>query len=520
VSKKKIAQEIVTSVNFRNVNSFLSGERNMMIRLVVTTSILLALCCNVFATGLADKVQEYHLDNGATVLLVERHSSPTVSAYITFKVGSVNETNSQRGAAHLLEHMLFKGTQTLGTIDYAAEKPLLDKIETLGSKIDQFKNSATVDLQQLQQLKDQLKQLQQEHRSLVVKDEFSKIYAANGGVGYNAYTGKDSTTYLINLPANKLELWAAIETDRLENAVFREFYTERDVVYEERRRSYESRPDGLLYEALLATAYKVHPYREPTIGWRSDIENLSPADIKDLYYRYYTPANMVITLVGDFNSSAALTLIDRYFGRLRAGEPVPRVVDVEPPQNGERRVTAEFDAEPQLMIAYHKPAPPERDDYVFDLLTEVLSGGRTSRLYQALVVEQQLVSDIGVFTAPGSRYPNLLVIAATPRNGVSCDAVENAIYAQIEQLQQGISHEELSRARRQITMAQLRRMKSNSGLARTLSTYEVLGGWRYLLDYQSQIETIAADEIMAVAARYLVSENRTVAVLQRGERKQ
>jgi predicted Zn-dependent peptidase len=489
----------------------------MLTRLAIAISILLAFFCEASGSGLADRVQEHALDNGATVLLVERHSSPTVSAYISFKVGSVNESNEQRGAAHLLEHMLFKGTKTLGTLDYAEELPLLEKIEQVGSEIDRVKNLPQSDSQELRLLQEQLKQLQEQHRTLVVKDEFSKIYSENGGVGYNAFTGKDLTAYLINLPANKLELWAAIESDRFENAVFREFYTERDVVYEERRRSYESSPDGLLYETLLATAYKVHPYREPTIGWRSDIENLSPEDIKDLYSRYYTPANMVITLVGDFDSTAALALIDRYFGRLAAGETVPRVVDMEPQQDGERRVTVTFDAEPQLMIAYHKPASPAHDDYVFDLLIEVLSAGRTSRLYQSLVVEQQLVTDVGVFTAPGSRYPNLMILSATPHKGVGMETVEQAIYAEIDRLRQGVDSEELDRARRQMNMDQLRMMQSNSGLARTLSSFESLGGWRYLLDYQQQIENISAEEITQVAARYLVPDNRTVAILRKGE---
>ena len=196
----------------------------------------LIISTSVYSQTLVDKVHEHQLANGATVLLVERHDSPTVAAYISFKVGGVNETSQERGVAHLLEHMLFKGTKTLGTKNYAAEEKMLEKINTVGQQIDFTKNQANADPEELQQLHDQLSVLQTEHRELVVKNEFSKIYAENGGVGFNAYTGKDSTTYLINLPANKLELWAAIESDRLENAVFREFYTERDVVHEERQR--------------------------------------------------------------------------------------------------------------------------------------------------------------------------------------------------------------------------------------------------------------------------------------------
>lgn len=479
-----------------------------------------AMSTTVFAGTLADKVQEHHLENGATVLLVERHDSPTVAAYISFRVGGVNEPNNARGVAHLLEHMLFKGTKTLGTKDYRKEKPYLDKIKLVGQQIDRLKNDPAADQQQLQQLRDELATLQKEHRKLVVKNEFSRIYAENGGVGYNAFTGKDSTTYLINLPSNKLELWAAIESDRLANAVFREFYTERDVVHEERRRSYESSPDGLMYETLLATAYKVHPYRNPVIGWNSDIENLDPDEIRDFFDRYYKPVNMTITLVGDFDSAETLKLIDRYFGKLKRGVPVPPVVDREPVQNGERRVAIDFDAEPQLMIAYHKPTLPHFDDYVFDLVMQVLSEGRTSRLYKSLVLEKQLVTDVGVFGAPGSRYDNLLVVALTPRHNRSCDEIEKAVYEELDRLKkEPLTQAELDTARKQIMTSMLRRLKGNSGLARMLSSYQTLGDWHYLVNYEEELGKVTADDVMAVATRYLNGDNRTVVILKRGEQK-
>lgn len=472
----------------------------------------------VFAQTLADKVQEHQLDNGATVLLVERHDSPTVAAYISFRVGAVNETSHERGVAHLLEHMLFKGTKTLGTKNYAAEKPLLQQIKTIGQHIDAIKNQADTDPQKLQQLREQLKSLQQEHRKLVVKNEFSKIYGENGGVGYNAYTGKDSTTYLINLPANKLELWAAIESDRLENAIFREFYTERDVVHEERRRSYESSPDGLMYETLLATAYEVHPYRNPVIGWNSDIDNLDPDEIRAFFDKYYTPVNMVITLVGDFDSQSTLQMIDRYFGRLAPGTPVPPVLDREPEQKGERRAYIDFDAEQQLMIAYHKPTMPQRDDYVFDILMQVLCEGRTSRLYKSLVVDKQLVTDVNVFGAPGSRYDNLMILSMTPRFSCSCTNIEDAVYSELERLKsEPLTLAELNIARKQIMTSILRGLKGNSGLARMLSSYQTLGDWRYLVDYEKHLNSVTAQDVMDVAKRYLHADNRTVVTLLRGE---
>ncbi len=472
----------------------------------------------VSAGTLADKVEQHQLDNGATVLFVERHSSPTVSAYISFGVGSVNETSVQRGAAHLLEHMLFKGTKTLGTKDYQAEKKLLAEIEKLGEQIDHVKNQTPVNDDQLSRLRQQLKQLQDQHRSLVVKDEFSKIYAQNGGVGYNAFTGKDQTTYLINLPANKLELWAAIESDRLQNAVFREFFTERDVVHEERRRSYESNPGGMLYETLIATAFKVHSYRDPVIGWNSDIDNLSLEDIRTFFEKYYRPANMVITLVGDFDSVNALAMIKRYFGPIDSGVKVPVVTDKEPPQNGQRRVHISYDAEPQMMMAFHKPTLPAYDDYVFDLIMQLLTEGRTSRLYQSLVLKQQLVASVGSFTAPGSRYDNLMILAFSPRKGVSFKQVEDAVYREIERLRTDpVTYAELNKAKKQITTGMLQRLQDNSGLARMLSSYQVLGDWRYLVDYEKNLKKVSPDDVMSAIKKYLKTDNETVATLGRGE---
>ncbi len=474
----------------------------------------------LYAAHLSDRVREEHLDNGLTLLMLERHDTPTVSAYITFRVGGVNEGQSNRGIAHLLEHMLFKGTKTLGTKDYAAEKPLLDQIEKVGSQIDRLKNDPTADQKKLEELRAQLKALQREHNKYVVKDEFSQVYAKNGGVGYNAFTSKDQTTYLISLPANKLELWAAIESDRLQNAVLREFYTEREVVREERRRSYESNPSGLIYEALVANAFTVHPYRNPVIGWDSDIANLSLAEARDFFSRYYRPVNMIVTLVGDFNADETLAMVKKYFGQIPPGTPVPRVIDVEPKQRGEKRVTINFDAEPSLSIGFHKPAMPHRDDYCADLLMDILTRGATSRLYKRLVVDEQLVSHVESYGAGGSRYPNLLVIDATPRYPHTVAEVESAIYAELDKLKrEPVSLVELKRARNRLVTDGLRQMRTNSGLARMLSSYQALGSWHYLVDYAKNIEVIDPPKLLAFANRYLTATNRTVVVLQREGKK-
>ncbi|MEJ2471560.1 MAG: pitrilysin family protein [Desulfuromonadales bacterium] len=485
--------------------------------LLITTLLLVLPAVGLGSVNLADKVIEHRFDNGLLLLVVERPETPIVSAYITIGVGSVDETSETRGVAHLLEHMLFKGTKTLGTTDYAKEKPLLEEIEAVGSRLDALRRQPDADPAQLAKLAQRLAELQAEHKKYVVKDVFSNIYAENGGVGYNAFTSKDLTTYLISLPANKLELWALIESDRMKNPVLREFYTERDVIREERRRSYDTNPARKHYESLIANAFEVHPYRNPIIGWHSDIANLSPQKTRAFLEKYYAPVNTVIALVGDVEAEAAIDLVGRYFGDIAPGTPVPPVTAVEPQQEGEKRVVTLFDAEPRLAIAWHKPTLPHADDYVFDLIDMILGSGRTSRLYRALVEEQKLATSVSVFGAPGSRYPNLFVIEATPRYPHTPAELEAAIDAELARLQrEPVDDAELNKVKNRLQTDQLRQLRSNSGLARLLTSYQSLvGDWRYLTNYASVIDTLTAADIQDVAMRYFTPANRTVVVLHR-----
>jgi predicted Zn-dependent peptidase len=469
------------------------------------------------SSALEEKVIEHRFANGMQLLVVERHDTPVVSAYITIGVGSVHETSETRGVAHLLEHMLFKGTETLGTTDYRKEKPILEAIEKVGSKLDALRLQADADPSRVAALEKELAGLQAEHKQYVVKDVFSKIYSENGGVGYNAFTSKDLTTYLISLPSNKLELWALIESDRMKNPVLREFYTERDVIREERRRSYDTNPPRRHYETLVANAFTVHPYRNPIIGWHSDIANLSPQKTREFLQKYYAPVNTVIALVGDVRAADAIALVERYFGDIEAGTPAPVIVATEPQQNGEKRITEIFDAEPRLAIAWHKPTMPHQDDYVFDLIDQILGSGRTSRLYRSLVEEQQLATAVSVYGAPGSRYPNLFVIDAIPRHPHTTGELETAIYAELDRLKNELVDEtELKKVRNRLVTDQLRQLRGNSGLARLLTSYQSLAGdWRYLATYTREIEKLSVEDIQAVANKYFTSSNRTVVVLKR-----
>jgi len=488
---------------------------NYVAALVITLS---AATC--FGQGLADQVQEYTLKNGMKLLMVPRHSSPTVAAWIRFKVGSVDERSDERGLAHLLEHMLFKGTKTLGTTNYPAEKPLLEKIEATAQKLKaESLKGEKADGKVIAGLTRELDGLEKEAERYVIKEEFADLYARNGGSGYNAFTSKDGTTYIINLPANKMELWAAIESDRMQNAVLREFYTEMKVVKEERRRSYDAEPEGKLWETYIANAFNAHPNGQPTIGWMSDIDNLTRTKAERFLHKYYAPNNAVVAIVGDIDPQKTVALVEKYFGAIPPGQPVPPVEVEEPPQAGEKRTEVIGDAEPELMIGYHKPTLPAPDDYVFDVIDMLLTNGRTSRLYQKLVLEKQLATAVSSFSAPGSRYPNLFIIGATPRAPHTVAELEGAIYAELDRLKkEPMTQRELQQILNQLEVQESSQMLSNGGLARNLTEYEaVAGGWRYLIEHRQKVAAITPADVMRVANQYFTRENRNVGFISKKE---
>ncbi|HJV66995.1 MAG TPA: pitrilysin family protein [Geomonas sp.] len=481
-----------------------------VLALVITVA---AAAPSIAQEGLADKVQEYTLKNGLKVLLVPRHTSPTVAAWIRFKVGSVDERSDERGLAHLLEHMLFKGTKTLGTRDYAAEKPLLDQIEKTAQllKAEELKKEHA-DQKVLADLRQELDRLEKQAEKYVIKEEFADLYAKNGATGYNAFTAKDGTTYIINLPSNKLELWASIESDRMQNAVLREFYTEMKVVKEERRRSYDAEPEGKLWETFIADAFNAHPYGQPTIGWMSDIDNLTRTKAENFLHKYYWPNNAIMALVGDIDPQKTIALIEKYFGPVPPGTPVPPVAVEEPVQAGEKRTEVIGEAEPELMIGFHKPTLPAPDDYVFDVIDMLLTNGRTSRLYRKLVMEKQIATSVSSFNAPGTRYPNLFIIGASPRAPHTVAEVEKAIYQELDRLKtQPMTKSELQQILNQLEYEESSQMQSNGGLARELTEYEAVAGtWRYLIEHRQKVAKVTPEDVMRVAKQYFTRENRNV----------
>jgi len=471
----------------------------------------------LFSYDLEKKVISYTLGNGLKVLMVERHLSPTVSFYIRHRVGAVDEADGRTGTAHLLEHMLFKGTQTIGTKNFREEEKILKNIARAGGDLDLEKMKGKgADTIRIESLTKELEALQKEHKQYFIENEIDRLYMENGANDINAATGQDLTSYHVSLPSNKVELWARIEADRMTSPVFREFYTERSVVMEERRQRIESNPAGQLYEQFLAAAYIAHPYRRPILGWPSDIQFLNLGYMEVFFQKYHAPNNTVIAVVGDITPESTLNIINKYFGSIPRRALNPSPITEEPPQKGERRINIVADANPEMIIGFHKPAMPEHDDYVFDLIEYIFAKGRTSRLNKTIVEEKGIAKSIHAANGvPGSKYPNLFVIFAKPRHPHGNDELEFSINEEIERIKKSaVSARELQKAKNQLKADFIKNLDSNLELARMISYFEILlGDYRYITNHLKFIEQVTPEDIMRVAKKYLIPENRTVANL-------
>ncbi|HTZ39605.1 MAG TPA: pitrilysin family protein [Syntrophales bacterium] len=474
------------------------------------------------AYNLEDRVQRVTLENGMRILLVERHTSPTVSFYIRHRVGAVEDGEGRTGAAHLLEHMLFKGTTTIGTKNFKEEERVLKKIREKGTALDRERmKGSQADKAEIDSMAKELKELQNEAKEWIVENEIDRLYSENGAVDLNASTGQDVTTYKVSLPANRIELWARIEADRMTNPVMREFYTERDVVMEERRQTYDSVPSRKLMELFTATAFSASPYRRPIIGWPSDISFLTPDYLEAFFKQYHSPNNTVIAIVGDIHTAKTLEIVKKYFGAIASHKLEGHPVTEEPLQGGEKRTELIADANPYLIIGWHKPTLPAAEDYVFDVIEALLSKGRTSRFHRSIVQGKQIAEDVSATNGmPAARYPNLFMVTGTPRHPHTAEELEQAIYQEIEKLKtEPVKKQELEKIINQLRAEFIRDLSSNSGLSSRLSYYEIItGDYRYLTRYVQMIEKVTPKDVMAAAKKYLTEENRTVAVLKKKEK--
>ena len=476
------------------------------------------LAPGALAQALEGRVTRVGLENGMRFLIVRRGTAPVFSATLTFRVGSVDDQGGKTGLAHLFEHLAFKGTSIIGTRDAAKEAEILDSLDRVASDLNrELDRGQRADPKRLDTLREQMRGVEEKEESLVVKDELARILSSNGAAGLNASTGQDLTSYVVGLPSNRLELWCLIEAARLKDPVLREFYSERDVVMEEHRMRYDSQPTGKLYEQLLLAAFQEHPYRVSAGGFMSDLERLTRPQAVAFHTTYYVPGNAVGAIVGDVDPVAAERLLRRYFGGLSPGPQPPQPPTSEPPQQGERRINVEFDAEPEVMIAFHKPNWPSPDDPVFEVIDSLLTSGRTSRLFRKLVVETQVASGVSSFEAPGDRFPNLFIVSAEPRAPHTAAEVEQAVLLELQRLsKEPVEEAEMRKVRSQLEASFLYPLRSNQGLASQISYFEILDGdWRDLLRYRDALLAVTPAQVQDVVRRTLTPSNRTVAVLTR-----
>lgn len=462
-------------------------------------------------------VHERTLGNGMTFLVVERRSSPTFHAHVGFRTGSVNEKPGESGMAHMLEHMLFKGTHTLGTRDVTAELPLITRLDRLYGELDRARAAAVPDASRLEELKAEIAEVEAEQQQYVRSEELWSLYQRHGGEHLNASTSRDLTNYYVSLPSNRLELWAWLEADRMRQPVFREFYRERSVVAEERRMRVEASPSGRLWEALFSTAYLAHPYRIPTIGYMSDIENFTREGVERFHRLHYAPNRAVVALVGDLDPEETFAVCEKYFGDLARQPEPPPILPREPEQRGQRRVEVQFPAEPQVLVAYPVPALGHADLYALEVLASLLSEGRTSRLYRALVRERQIAVSAHAFVMDG-REPGLFIYSAAPRHPHSATEVEEAFYLELERLvSETIPERELQKVRNNMEASFIRGLGNNQGLARALGYYAIVADLAYLEAFLDRIRAVTEPDVARVARHYLVPSRRTVVTLVREE---
>jgi predicted Zn-dependent peptidase len=460
-----------------------------------------------------NKITTKKLANGLTVVIMERPEAPVFSFYTHVDAGSAQEVQGITGLAHMFEHMAFKGTDKIGTKNFPAEKAALAKVEVAYAAY-QKENMKEVgrDPKKVAALEEEWKKAIAAADRYVIPNEFGEIVESQGGVGLNASTDWDETNYNYSFPENRLELWAYLESERFLHPVMRDFYKERDVVMEERRMRTDSSPQGRLIEQFLAAAYTAHPYGRPVVGWPSDLRAFSATDAQNFYRKYYVPSNMVVTVVGDVKAEKALPIIERYFGRIPAGPTPEPLRTQEPPQRALREVVLQDKSQPLYVEGYHRPRATDPDDAVYDVLADLLSKGRTSRLYRSLVRDKQIAVAAEGGSFPGNKYPSLFYFFAVPVPGKTAEDMAAPIHDEIEKLKtQDVSDDELKSVKTRAKADLIRGLGDNQGLAVQLGEYQALyGDWRELFRQIERIDAVTKADIRRVANKTFRADNRTV----------
>jgi predicted Zn-dependent peptidase len=464
----------------------------------------------------SSKVQFHTLSNGLRVLLYPRGEAPVLAGAVVVRVGGSDELTGETGISHLFEHMAFKGTPEIGTKNFSREKVLLAELEAIVAS-----NGAELNFSP--EVKSRWDVIQTELASIWNREQFVRELRKRGASELNATTDKELTRYFMSLPRAAFEYWCWIESERLLRPVMREFYQERDVVLEEKRMRFVDDPGGRAYESLLQLSFFAHPYRNPVIGYDEDIRSLTATRLEAFRKTYYVPSNIAVAVVGAVNPVQDLKVIEKYFGRLPVGLKPPRPSIVEPVQLGQRELSLELKAAPQMLLSYHKPNYPHQDDPALSLALEIFAGSRTSPLYSELVKKRQVAADAGHAEGPGGAYPNLAMFYMTPRSPHSNQEVLKAFDLTLERfLREPIREIDLTRAKRRIAVEHILPLKNNLSMALDLASSELIyNNWGALLDWYDKAMAVTVDDVQRAARKYLQETTRNlVRVETRAETKQ
>jgi predicted Zn-dependent peptidase len=495
--------------------------RQLTKRFLPVLVVALLVATGAFAQDLASfekRITTKVLDNGLTVIVLERPEAPVFSFFTHVDAGGAQEVPGITGLAHMFEHMAFKGTDTIGTTDFAAETAALAKVEAAYVTYDaERRKPVGSDAKKVAELEKAWKDAIAAADAFVKPNEFDEILEREGAAGVNAFTNSDETGYFYSLPSNRLELWAYLESERFLKPVMREFYKERDVVMEERRMRTESNPIGRLIEQFLTTAFTAHPYGQPVVGWPSDLQSFSATDAKQFYAKYYVPANMTMAIAGDVKAKEVLPVIETYFNRIpKSPRPEP-LRTMEPKQFAERVVVLKDASQPFYIEGYQKPDARHPDDAVYSVISDIMSNGRTSRLYRALVRDKKIAAAAAGFNGfPGDKYTNLFAFFAVPTPGHTAEEMQAAIREEIEKIRTtDVPADELQMVKTRAKADLIRRLDSNRGLAMQLAMAQArYGDWRQLFRQVDDIDKVTAADIKRIASAAFVESNRTVGMIE------
>jgi len=501
-----------------------------MKRCLTVLVLLLASFSLVVAAEITLNVKEHVLPNGMKILMIPKPGVPRVVCHIYFKVGSINERPGITGIAHLHEHMMFKGTKMMGVTDFDKDAALDKKIDEIMDKIyrEKYWKADGGDKAKIAQYQKEYEELVQAEKPLVIKDELWTLYMKNGGTALNASTGNENTGYYVTLPSNKLELQMWLESDRMLNAYFREFYSEKDVVMEERRLS-ENSPGSLFSEQVNAAFYAASPYHWDVIGWMDDLKKIAKADLVEFHNTYYVPNNAVAIYVGEFDPDALAAMAEKYFGRVPKGPDIEPIRTAEPPQYSEKRMYGEGPAPTSLSMMFHIPPEGSPDTAALTVLADVFGagggrgmrgfggGGGTGRLYKILVKDKELAVNASAFGRP-QWYVGAFQFSAMPRidKNVQPEDLEKELWAEIDKVKKdGATPEEIQKAKNRSEAMFIRSLDSAMGLAGRVGRAELNRGWRSIAADLEAVKKVTNDDIKRVAAQYFVKDNSLTAIYKR-----